>query len=80
MARAQKSRPSRVGNAGVALSDLYDYARPPRRAPGRPPRRDPGTWIVTDDWAERVPVSEVEIDVYEAWFGDLFDRIFGDGR
>jgi len=78
MAHAQKSRPLRSGNAGVTPSDLYDYVTPPRRAVGRPPRRDPATWIVTDDWPEHVPVSEAEIDVYEAWFGDLFDRIFGD--
>jgi hypothetical protein len=36
--------------------------------------------MVADDWPERVPVSEVEIDIYEAWFGDLFDRIFGPSR
>jgi hypothetical protein len=24
-----------------------------------------------------VPVTEAEIDVFEAWFGDLFDDLFG---
>lgn len=40
---------------------------------GRPPKRDPATWIVTDDWPEAVPITEAEIDVFERWFGDLFD-------
>jgi hypothetical protein len=29
---------------------------------------------VTDDWPEDVPVTEAEIEVFEAWFGDLFDE------
>jgi hypothetical protein len=24
-----------------------------------------------------VPVTKAEIDVFEAWFGDLFDDLFG---
>jgi len=76
MTRAQKSRPRRVGNAGVAPRDLYDYAWRPRRAPGRPSRCDPATWIVTDDWPESAPVTSDEVDVFEAWFGDLLDEIF----
>lgn len=60
--------------------DLFDYLQPPTRRAGRPPRHDFGNWTVADDWPERVPVSEVEIDIYEAWFGDLFDRIFGPCR
>lgn len=34
--------------------------------------------IVTDNWPDDVPVAEAEIDVFEAWFGDLFDDLFGD--
>ena len=34
------------------------------------------TWTVTDDWPEDVPVTEAEIEVFEAWFGDLFDELF----
>jgi hypothetical protein len=37
---------------------------------------DPTTWTVTDDWPEDVPVTEAEIEVFEAWFGDLFDELF----
>ena len=32
-----------------------------------------------DDWPEDVPVTEVEIAVFEARFGELFDQLFGDG-
>ena len=34
------------------------------------------TWAVTDDWPKDVPVTETEIDVFEAWFGDLFDELY----
>jgi hypothetical protein len=33
---------------------------------------DSTTWTVTDDWPEEVPVTEAEVDVFEAWFADLF--------
>jgi len=44
---------------------------------GRPPKDDLSTWAVTDDWPERVPVTVAEVDVFEAWFGDVFDELFG---
>jgi hypothetical protein len=31
---------------------------------------------VTDDWPAEVPITEAEIEVFEAWFGDLFDELF----
>jgi len=34
------------------------------------------TWTVTDDGPDPAPVTEAEIDVFEAWFGDLFDELF----
>ena len=57
--------------------DLYDYARPPSRRVGRRPKTDPATWTVTDDWPARVPVTEAEIALFETWFSDLFDSLFG---
>jgi hypothetical protein len=39
-------------------------------------KHDPAEWTVTDDWAEQVPVTEAEVAVFEAWFGDLFDVLF----
>lgn len=75
MTRSQNSRRRRLGKSGVALDDLYDYARPPRRRPGRPIGNDPASWIVKDDWPESVPITDAEFDVFEAWFGDLFDEL-----
>jgi hypothetical protein len=51
------------------------------RAPASPSRRPAGgggydQWTVTDDWPDEVPITEAEIDVFEAWFGDLFDELF----
>jgi hypothetical protein len=57
--------------------DLYDYARAPARPDRRRAKRASVTWTVTDDWPKDVPVTESEIDVFEAWFGDLFDDLFG---
>jgi hypothetical protein len=37
------------------------------------------TLTVTDNWPEDVPVTEAEIAVFEAWFGELFDELFGEG-
>jgi hypothetical protein len=47
--------------------------------PGRPPKHDLSTWTVTDDWSHPVPVTEAEVEVFEQWFGDLFDELFGSG-
>lgn len=46
-------------------------------SPGRPPKDDLSTWTVTDDWPRPLPVTAAEIDVFEAWFGDVFDDLFG---
>lgn len=76
MARPRKSKSRDVTTAGELPDDLYDYARSPTRRRGRPGADDPTTWTVTDDWPEDVPVTEAEIEVFEAWFGDLFDVLF----
>jgi hypothetical protein len=44
---------------------------------GRPPELAPETWTVTDDWPDPLPVTQAEIDLFEAWFGDFFDELFG---
>ncbi|MGV6876027.1 hypothetical protein ACUSIJ_25515 [Pseudochelatococcus sp. B33] len=76
-------RPNRRGRVetGVLPDDLYDYAKPqtPSRV-GRPVKHDLSGWTVTDDWPEHIPVTETEVDVFEAWFGDLFDELFGPCR
>lgn len=50
----------------------------PRRPVRRQAKHDQMTWTVTDDWPEDVPVTDAEIEVFEAWFGDLFDELFGE--
>ena len=61
--------------------DLFDYAALPagrfRPSPGQSPKDDLSTWTVTDDWPDPVPVTSAEVDVFEAWFGDVFDELFG---
>jgi hypothetical protein len=82
MARPRKSRPQHIAAPNAVALDLYDYTRRPacrsRRKlwPGQPASDDLTTWTVTDDWPEDVPVTEAEIEVFEAWFGDLFDELF----
>ena len=78
MARSQESQ--RRVSTNAQCDDLYDYAVAPARPPSRRgAKRTSVTWTVTDDWPEDVPVAEAEIAVFEAWFGDLFDELFGDG-
>jgi hypothetical protein len=76
MARSQKSRRQRAGLFGTAPDDLYDYVRRPARRVERAAKADPIEWTVTDDWPNDVPVTEAEMDVFEAWFGDVFDTLF----
>ncbi|MET4262018.1 hypothetical protein ABIC09_006992 [Bradyrhizobium sp. S3.12.5] len=65
-------------STNAQCDDLYDYAVAPARSGRRRAKRTPVTWTVTDDWPKDEPVAEAEISVFEAWFGDLFDELFGD--
>ena len=79
-ARANHRNDRRRSAASGALADdlfIQDETWP---RIGRPPNRDLETWRVIDDWPARVPVSDAEIDIFEAWFGDLFDELFGPCR
>jgi hypothetical protein len=67
----------RLWRDGQTSENLLDERWP---FPGRPPKHDLSTWTVTDDWPELVPVTEAEVEVFEAWFGDLFDKLFGPCR
>ena len=74
MAHDQKSRPTR--SLGSLPDDLFDYLQPATRRKGRPAKSVRSDWTVTDDWPADVPITEAEIEVFEAWFGDLFDELF----
>ena len=76
MAHHQKSRLRRTRSLGPLPDDLYDHLRPPARRRGRPAKKKRSDWTVTDDWPQEVPITEAEIEVFEAWFGDLFDALF----
>ena len=68
------SRPR--ASPGILPDDFYIQFEPWPRF-GRPPKHDLSGWTVTDDWPNRVPVTNAELEVFEAWFGDLFDEMFG---
>ena len=78
MAPAHKSRRRRLP-IDAPLDDFYDYAAALARPERRQAKRERRTLTVTDDWPEDVPVTEAEIAVFEAWFGELFDELFGEG-
>lgn len=76
-AHRRKGRP-RHPIPGTLPNDLYSYIHEPR------PRRSPSSQIVdveslpvVDDWPEKVPITEAEIAVFERWFADVFDELFG---
>jgi hypothetical protein len=35
------------------------------------------SWRVIDDWPAKNQVTDAEFAVFEAWFGDVFDELFG---
>jgi len=76
MADHQKTRLRGTRSLGSLPDDLYDYLRPTVRRRGCPAKKDQSGWTVTDDWPAEVPITEAEIEVFEAWFGDLFDDLF----
>ena len=71
--RQQTSPVDHVPSAVVI--DLHDYFCPETRL-GRPAATLEG-WRVVDDWPRRVPVTQDEVDVFEAWFGEILDELFG---
>ncbi|HGM8642184.1 TPA: hypothetical protein ACKQPY_002291 [Pseudomonas aeruginosa] len=79
--RAQRGRP-RQAAPGTLPDDLYDYDDDPARRIS-PPRGSPSHAFdveklpVIDDWPDEVPITEAEIQVFERWFADVFDEMFG---
>ena len=79
MARSQESWRRCSAPLARGLGDLQGYARRPTHRARRSRKAHPIDWTVTDDWPEDVPVTEAEVDVFEAWFGDLLDELFSTG-
>ncbi|MCH4540389.1 hypothetical protein [Ochrobactrum sp. A-1] len=79
--RAQRGRPRQPAPRTLP-DDLYDYDDDPapRISPSRgsPPHVfDVEKLPVIDDWPDEVPITEAEIQVFERWFADVFDEMFG---
>ena len=60
---------------GAGPPDLYDYLRPVEPSGKR--RCVQKRITITDDWPEVVPVTEAEVRIIEAYFGDVLDALFG---
>lgn len=43
----------------------------------RRPKHDVSVWTVINDWPEKVPITEAEIEIFERYFGDVLDELFG---
>lgn len=67
----------RPTSLGILPDDLYIRVEP---CIGRPAKHDLSAWTVTDDWPDHVPITDAELNVFEAWFGDVFDELFGPCR
>jgi hypothetical protein len=50
---------------------------PPRVIRRRQRRGDDTPIKVTDDWPGMAPITDEEVRVIEAFFGDLLDELFG---
>jgi hypothetical protein len=76
-----RHRPSLRNRAALGELPPDFYVEPgPWPRLGRPVKHDVSAWRVLDDWPARVPVTHAEVDVFEAWLGDLFDELFGPCR
>ena len=79
--RARKGRP-RQPVPETLPDDLFDYADEPT-PDGRERRSSPLRIVdveslpVFDDWPEKVPITEEELQIFERYFGDVLDRLFG---
>lgn len=79
--RARKGRP-RQPVPETLPDDLFGYADEPT-PDGRERRRSPLRIVdvealpVYDDWPERVPITEEELQIFERYFSHVLDRLFG---
>ena len=65
---------------GALPPDLYLDLDAPRVRIGRPSKHELATCRVVDDWPTAIPITEAELDLFEAHFGELIDRLFGEAQ
>ncbi|UGV28554.1 hypothetical protein E0H22_24590 [Rhodopseudomonas boonkerdii] len=78
---AHRGRPRRQAPHTLP-DDLYDYDDDPAPRISSPRASSPDAFDVEklpviDDWPEKVPITEAEVQVFERWFADVFDEMFG---
>jgi hypothetical protein len=76
MARSPPVNQARYGQ----VVDFYDYARASVPHPRRNRREEVWQPLITDDLPDRIPITDVELDILEAHFADLLDELFGARR
>lgn len=79
--RTRRGRPRQPAPKTLP-EDLYDYDDDPAPRISSPRGNPPDAFDVEklpviDDWPEKVPITEAEIQVFERWFADVFDEMFG---
>lgn len=79
--RVRKGRPRQPAPKTLP-DDLYDYDDDPVPRVGAPRGSPPDAFDVEklpviDDWPDKVPITEEEIEIFERYFGDVLDRLFG---
>lgn len=76
--RTRKGRPRRSAPKTLP-EDLYSYDDEPvatrQRHNSLLDAIDGENFSVTDDWPDDVTVTESVIEVFERWFGDVFDEL-----
>lgn len=76
--RQHNSKPiERRRPMGAAPLDLYDYVPPAGSRDARNRKSAQPRIHITDDWPEIVPITEAEVRIVEAYFGDVLDELFG---
>lgn len=76
----RRGRPRKIAPMTLP-DDLYDYVEDCTRHRRASRSSDnnrfgvPGLTVI-DDWPDRIPVTEAEVDVFERYFGDILDRLF----
>lgn len=73
--RSPSSVSTHRSQTGRLPGNLYGYADTLASLRRQRPSPTPALMTVNDDWPEYIPVTEAEIAVFEAWFGDILEEL-----